>query len=83
MSLQLYSFVTDDDVTSKKILQKGNLQRRVTLIPINKIKSHPLSQNVIDYAKSTVRIFYFSTAIRYLKNVSSLKYNVSTYIVGN
>lgn len=58
-SLQLYSFVTDDDVTSKKILQKGNLQRRVTLIPINKIKSYPLSQKVIDYAQSTVRIFNF------------------------
>ncbi|EDW61270.1 structural maintenance of chromosomes protein 2 [Drosophila virilis] len=49
----LYSFVTDDDVTSKKILQKGNLQRRVTMIPINKIKSYPLSQKVVDYAKST------------------------------
>lgn len=57
-SLQLYSFVTDDDVTSKKILQKGNLQRRVTLIPINKIKSYPLSQKVIEYAQSTVRIFH-------------------------
>lgn len=56
-SLQLYSFVTDDDVTSKKILQKGNLQRRVTLIPINKIKSYPLSQKVIDYAQSTVGTF--------------------------
>ncbi|KAM8711621.1 hypothetical protein ACLKA7_012176 [Drosophila subpalustris] len=49
----LTSFVTDDDVTSKKILQKGNLQRRVTLIPINKIKSYPLSPKVIEYAKST------------------------------
>lgn len=58
-SLQLYSFVTDDDVTSKKILQKGNLQRRVTLIPINKIKSYPLSQKVIDYAQSTVGTFNF------------------------
>lgn len=53
--LQLYSFVTDDDVTSKKILQKGNLQRRVTLIPINKIKSYPLNPKVIEYAKNTVR----------------------------
>lgn len=58
-SLQLYSFVTDDDVTSKKILQKGNLQRRVTLIPINKIKSYPLSQKVIDYAQSTVGTLNF------------------------
>lgn len=49
----LYSFVTDDDVTSKKILQRGNLQRRVTLIPINKIKSYSLSPKVVEYAKST------------------------------
>ncbi|XP_030388372.1 structural maintenance of chromosomes protein 2 [Scaptodrosophila lebanonensis] len=48
----MYSYVTDDDVTSKKILQKGNLQRRVTLIPINKITPHALDKNVIDYAQA-------------------------------
>ncbi|EDW01402.1 structural maintenance of chromosomes protein 2 [Drosophila grimshawi] len=49
----LYSFVTDDDVTSKKILQRGNLQRRVTLIPLNKIRFNALNQKAIDYAKAT------------------------------
>ncbi|KAH8296937.1 hypothetical protein KR044_001157 [Drosophila immigrans] len=49
----LYSFVTDDDVTSKKILQRGNLQRRVTFIPINKITPSPLSPQVVEYAKNT------------------------------
>ncbi|XP_075160542.1 structural maintenance of chromosomes 2 [Haematobia irritans] len=47
----LYSHVTDDDITSKKILQKGQLQQRVTIIPINKISSHPISQHVIDAAQ--------------------------------
>ncbi|XP_013100606.2 structural maintenance of chromosomes protein 2 [Stomoxys calcitrans] len=47
----LYSHVTDDDVTSKKILQKGQLQQRVTIIPINKITSHPISQQVVEAAK--------------------------------
>ncbi|EDX07141.1 GD25652 [Drosophila simulans] len=50
----LYSYVTDDDVTSKKILQKGNLQRRVTLIPINKIQSGSLNRNVVEYAQNKV-----------------------------
>ncbi|XP_033247890.1 structural maintenance of chromosomes protein 2-like [Drosophila miranda] len=50
----LYSYVTDDDVTSKKILQRGNLQRRVTMMPINKINSHSLNKNVVDYAQSKV-----------------------------
>ncbi|XP_001360588.3 structural maintenance of chromosomes protein 2 [Drosophila pseudoobscura] len=50
----LYSYVTDDDLTSKKILQRGNLQRRVTMMPINKLNSHPLNKNVVDYAQSKV-----------------------------
>ncbi|BFG03811.1 structural maintenance of chromosomes protein 2 [Drosophila madeirensis] len=50
----LYSFVTDDDVTSKMILQRGNLQRRVTLMPINKISQHALSRNVVEYAQNKV-----------------------------
>ncbi|XP_005176883.1 structural maintenance of chromosomes protein 2 [Musca domestica] len=47
----LYSHVTDDDVTSKKILQKGQLQQRVTIIPINKISSHPISAKVVEAAQ--------------------------------
>ncbi|XP_004517608.1 structural maintenance of chromosomes protein 2 [Ceratitis capitata] len=50
----LYSYVADDDMTSKKILQKGQLQHRVTIIPINKITSHPIDQSVIDFAQSLV-----------------------------
>lgn len=47
----MYSHVTDDDITSKKILQKGQLQQRVTIIPINKISSHPISPQVVAAAQ--------------------------------
>ncbi|KAM7341587.1 structural maintenance of chromosomes 2 isoform 2-T2 [Cochliomyia hominivorax] len=50
----LYSHVTDDDITSKKILQKGQLQQRVTIIPINKISSHSINPTTINFAKSLV-----------------------------
>ncbi|XP_052840638.1 structural maintenance of chromosomes protein 2 [Drosophila gunungcola] len=50
----LYSYVTDDDVTCKRILQRGNLQRRVTFIPINKIQSGSLNRNVVEYAQNKV-----------------------------
>ncbi|KAH8356291.1 hypothetical protein KR200_000220 [Drosophila serrata] len=50
----LYSYVTDDDVTCKKILQRGQLQRRVTFIPINKIQSGSLQRQVVDYAQNKV-----------------------------
>lgn len=50
----LYSHVTDDDITSKKILQKGQLQQRVTIIPINKISSRPIDPKVVKFAQNMV-----------------------------
>ncbi|KAL9913047.1 structural maintenance of chromosomes 2 [Glossina fuscipes fuscipes] len=50
----LYSYVTDDDVTSKKILQKGQLQQRVTIIPINKITSYAIQEEVVTFAQNLV-----------------------------
>lgn len=41
-------------MTSKKILQRGQLQRRVTLIPINKIQSGSLQRQVVEYAQNKV-----------------------------
>ncbi|XP_052756317.1 structural maintenance of chromosomes protein 2 [Galleria mellonella] len=42
---RLYNVVVDTEVTSKLLLQRGNLQTRTTIIPLNKI-----SANVIDAA---------------------------------
>uniref|UniRef100_A0A1A9ZV46 SMC hinge domain-containing protein n=1 Tax=Glossina pallidipes TaxID=7398 RepID=A0A1A9ZV46_GLOPL len=50
----LYSYVTDDDLTSKKILQRGQLQQRVTVIPINKITSYAIQKEVVDFAQNLV-----------------------------
>lgn len=35
-------------------MQKGQLQNRVTIIPINKISSHPIDQRVVQKAKNLV-----------------------------
>jgi hypothetical protein len=35
----------------KQLLQRGNLQRRVTFIPLNKINPHVLNQAKINAAK--------------------------------
>lgn len=51
---QIYNYVTDDDVTSKNILKYGNLQRRVTIIPMNKITSRCLNSSVIKIAENLV-----------------------------
>ncbi|KAJ8772139.1 hypothetical protein K2173_027316 [Erythroxylum novogranatense] len=43
---KLYNVVVDTENTGKQLLQNGNLQRRVTIIPLNKIQSHTLPPKV-------------------------------------
>ncbi|XP_039757751.1 structural maintenance of chromosomes protein 2 [Pararge aegeria] len=37
---RLYNVVVDSDATSKLLLQRGRLQARTTIIPLNKIRAH-------------------------------------------
>ncbi|XXG40098.1 hypothetical protein AAC387_Pa01g0897 [Persea americana] len=47
---KLYNVVVDTESTGKQLLQNGNLQRRVTIIPLNKIQSHIVPQRIQDAA---------------------------------
>ncbi|KAM4604221.1 structural maintenance of chromosomes protein 2 [Polymixia lowei] len=51
---RLYNIVVDTEVTGKKLLEKGELKRRYTIIPLNKISAKTLNQNVVNTAKSLV-----------------------------
>lgn len=42
-------------VTGKKLLEKGELQRRYTIIPLNKISAKTLNDRVVNAAKNLVR----------------------------
>ncbi|XP_023306396.2 structural maintenance of chromosomes protein 2 [Lucilia cuprina] len=64
----LYSYVTDDDITSKKILQKGQLQHRVTIIPINKISSYSISDSTVNFAKNLVGKENVDSALSLIEN---------------
>ena len=44
----------DTQDTGKKLLQKGELKRRYTIIPLNKISSRTISSDTIRKAKSLV-----------------------------
>ena len=37
---RLYNVVVDTETTGKQLLQNGDLRRRVTIIPLNKIQAH-------------------------------------------
>jgi structural maintenance of chromosome 2 len=41
---KLYQVVVDEAITGKALLDRGKLERRVTLIPLDKIKSRPLGR---------------------------------------
>lgn len=42
-------------MTGKKLLEKGELQRRYTIIPLNKISARTLNDKVVNAAKNLVR----------------------------
>eukprot|EP00808_Paulinella_micropora_P020662 g57751.t1 len=51
---RLYHVVVDSEQTGKQLLDKGKLQRRVTIIPLNKISSKPLQPAVVQQAEALV-----------------------------
>jgi structural maintenance of chromosome 2 len=42
----MFNVVVDSENTGKQLLQNGNLRRRVTIIPLNKIQSHTVPTRV-------------------------------------
>ena len=51
---RLYNLVVDDEQTGKLLLEQGQLQKRITIIPLNKIAKRHLKQEIISQAKSLV-----------------------------
>lgn len=51
---KLYNVVLDSEQTGKQLLTHGNLQRRHTFIPLNKIEARSLGQSTIDKARRLV-----------------------------
>lgn len=46
--------IVDTENTSKALIQRGQLQRRVTIIPLNKIDGRPMDQRTIELAQQLV-----------------------------
>lgn len=51
---QLYNVIVDTERTSKEILQHGQLQQRVTIIPLNRVNGHPMDDKTVNLAKKLV-----------------------------
>ncbi|KAL6267069.1 hypothetical protein P5V15_000145 [Pogonomyrmex californicus] len=51
---KLYNVIVDTETTSKKILQHGQLQQRVTIIPLNRVNGRFMDQHTISLAEKLV-----------------------------
>lgn len=49
---RLYNVVVDSSDTASALLEKGQLRRRVTIIPLDKISARSTSHDTVEYAKS-------------------------------
>ncbi|RLV97032.1 hypothetical protein DV515_00012184 [Chloebia gouldiae] len=49
---KLYNLVVDTEVTGKKLLEKGELKRRYTIIPLNKISARSIQEDIVRLAQS-------------------------------
>ncbi|XP_058799887.1 structural maintenance of chromosomes protein 2 isoform X2 [Phymastichus coffea] len=48
---KLYNVMVDNEEIGKKLLKNGQLQTRVTIIPLNKISGRPMDQRIVDTAQ--------------------------------
>lgn len=52
---KLYQVVVDSEVTGKALLQRGQLKKRVTLLPLSKIDARTVSSSRVDAAKAIAK----------------------------
>jgi structural maintenance of chromosome 2 len=53
---KLYNIVVDSESTGKMLLQNGELRRRVTIIPLNKIQANLVPQRIQQKAAQLVSL---------------------------
>lgn len=53
--MQLFNVVVDTEVTSKLLLQRGQLEHRTTIVPLNKINGHVIDRATVELAQQIVR----------------------------
>lgn len=51
---RLYNIVVDDDKSAQQLLDHGQLKKKYTILPLNKLTAHPISNSIVSRAKSLV-----------------------------
>ncbi|RDY09412.1 Structural maintenance of chromosomes protein 2-1, partial [Mucuna pruriens] len=79
---KLYNVVVDTENTGKQLLQNGNLRRRVTIIPLNKIQSYTVPSRVQQAAVRLVGKGNAEVALSLVGYEEELK-NAMEYVFGS
>lgn len=51
---RLYHIVVDNDTVAQQLLEKGQLKRKYTFLPLNKLTARPLDDKLVQRAKRLV-----------------------------
>ncbi|PKU80584.1 Structural maintenance of chromosomes protein 2-1 [Dendrobium catenatum] len=79
---KLFNVVVDTESTGKQLLQNGELRRRVTIIPLNKIQSHIVPTRVQQSAASLVGEHNAELALLLIGYDDEVK-NAMAYVFGS
>uniref|UniRef100_A0A0D9V970 SMC hinge domain-containing protein n=1 Tax=Leersia perrieri TaxID=77586 RepID=A0A0D9V970_9ORYZ len=79
---RLYNVVVDTETTGKQLLQNGDLKRRVTIIPLNKIQTSTIPERVQQAARRLVGAENVTLALELVGYVQEVK-NAMTYVFGS
>ncbi|KQK11078.1 hypothetical protein BRADI_2g57967v3 [Brachypodium distachyon] len=79
---RLYNVVVDSETTGKQLLQNGDLKRRVTIIPLNKIKAGTIPDRVQQAARRMVGAENVTLALELVGYSEEVK-NAMAYVFGS
>ncbi|XP_042643504.1 structural maintenance of chromosomes protein 2 [Tyto alba] len=78
---KLYNIIVDTEVTARKLLEKGGLKHRYTVIPLNKISARSIGQDTIKLAQTLAGHDNLSLAISLVGYESELQ-KAMEYVFG-
>ncbi|KFZ51483.1 Structural maintenance of chromosomes protein 2, partial [Podiceps cristatus] len=78
---KLYNIIVDTEVTGKKLLEKGELKRRYTIIPLNKISCRCVRQDTLKLAQTLVGPANLDLALSLVEYESELQ-KAMEYVFG-
>lgn len=79
---KLFNVVVENDQIGKALLQSGSLKRKVTIIPMNKIKANVISERTLKMAQEIVGADMVHSALTLIDFDPAFK-NVMEYVFGN